>query len=435
MSKRKGRLQIVRLLSVALLAALLWPGGLAPGVAQQTRPAVVNPKTAAVRAATTEVLNETSEIRKLRILRPVQSGAQSRDEIKQMLVRNLNESTTPEELAAGEKTLKKLGLVPADFQLRPFMLSLLVEQVAGYYDPRTREFYLADWIDLDGQKPVMAHELTHALQDQHFNLRRFEKWPDHDSDAELAAHALIEGDAMLLMTQYVIRSPARQLAMIRSFLTGESGSTEQFDKAPRVLRESLLFPYSQGAAWAGQVFKRGGWELVSRAYNELPASTEQILHPEKYFAREAPLKVVWKDVSVLLGKGWKAEDHDVNGEWGYQLILDEYLKSKDESRKAAEGWHGDSFALYTGPTKDDLALTHRTVWDTEQDAAEFFAAYTKRTTARYKVEPAGDVTPTQRRWNTSEGSVLVELSGTSVVIVEGAPTPDKAEAVVRALLK
>lgn len=435
MSKRKGRLQIVRLLSVALLAALLWPGGLAPGVAQQTRPAVVNPKTAAVRAATTEVLNETSEIRKLRILRPVQSGAQSRDEIKQMLVRNLNESTTPEELAAGEKTLKKLGLVPADFQLRPFMLSLLVEQVAGYYDPRTREFYLADWIDLDGQKPVMAHELTHALQDQHFNLRRFEKWPDHDSDAELAAHALIEGDAMLLMTQYVIRTPARQLAMIRSFLTGESGSTEQFDKAPRVLRESLLFPYSQGVAWAGQVFKRGGWELVSRAYNELPASTEQILHPEKYFAREAPLKVVWKDVSVLLGKGWKAEDHDVNGEWGYQLILDEYLKSKDESRKAAEGWHGDSFALYTGPTKDDLALTHRTVWDTEQDAAEFFAAYTKRTTARYKVEPAGAVTPTQRSWNTSEGSVLVELSGTSVVIVEGAPTPDKAEAVVRALLK
>ena len=174
----------------ACVAASVVAGAAAAG--QKARPAAVNPKTAAVREATVEVLRETSELRKLPVLRQVRSGAQSRAEIEQMLVRNLNENASTEEMRASELVLKKLGLAPADFQLRPFIIKLLAEQVAGYYEPKTQEFYLADWIDLDGQKPVIAHELTHALQDQHFNLRRFEKWPEHDSDAELAAHSLVE---------------------------------------------------------------------------------------------------------------------------------------------------------------------------------------------------------------------------------------------------
>src|SRR5215216_861594 len=211
--------------------------------AQRAKPAAVNPKTAAVREATAEVLRETSDLRKLPVLRQVRSGAQSRSEIEQMLVRSLNESATPEEMSASEATLKKLGLVPADFQLRPFIIKLLTEQVAGYYDPKTQEFNLADWIDLDGQRPVMAHELTHALQDQHFNLRRFEDWPRHDSDAEMAAHALVEGDASFLMMQYVAREPARQLAFLKSMMSGGATASEKIDKAPRVLREQMLFPY------------------------------------------------------------------------------------------------------------------------------------------------------------------------------------------------
>ncbi|HEY6122697.1 MAG TPA: hypothetical protein VIV66_22275, partial [Pyrinomonadaceae bacterium] len=119
-------------------------------------------------ATTIAVLKETSEIRELSILHPVKSGAQSRTEIEHMVVRNLEEQTTPAEMHGTEVLLKKLGLVPADFQYRPFIINLLTEQVAGYYDPKAQQFYLADWIELEGQKPVMAHELTHALQDQHF---------------------------------------------------------------------------------------------------------------------------------------------------------------------------------------------------------------------------------------------------------------------------
>jgi Zn-dependent peptidase ImmA (M78 family) len=407
----------------------------APAVtAQRANPAVVNPKTAAVREATAEVLRETSRLRKLPVLRQVRSGAQSRAEIEQMLVRNLNQSTTPEEMAASEATLKKLGLVPADFQLRPFIIKLLTEQVAGYYDPKTQEFHLADWLDLEGQRPVMAHELVHALQDQHFNLRRFEDWPKHDSDAELAAHALVEGDASFLMMQYVTQSPARQLAFLKSMMTGGAGSSEQIEKAPRVLRETLLFPYLQGTSFVTQVYKRGGWEAVTAAYKTLPQSTEHVLHPEKYHAGEAPRKVALRDVSASLGKGWRMADHDVEGEWGFYLLLDQLLQSADVSRRAAEGWGGDRYALFLGPNRaTDVVVAHKTVWDTEADAREFFDAYVRRTTKRYGVEPSEVAEAGRQLWKTKEGGVIVELTGGAVVIVEGVPDGVDPKALARLL--
>jgi len=432
MSKKNGSSNVF---GAAALACALVAGSTVAGSAQKARrAAVVNPRTAAVREATVEVLRETSEIRKLPVRRQVRSGAQSRAEIEQMLVRNLDENATPEELEASELTLRKLGMTPADFRLRAFLIGLLTEQVAGYYEPKTQEFYLADWIDLDGQKPVMAHELTHALQDQHFDLKRLDKLPKHESDASLAAHALVEGDAMVLMMQYVMRSPARQLAMLRSLITGGAGSTEQYDKAPRVLRETLVFPYVQGSAWVGQVYKRGGWEMVSGAYKNLPQSTEQILHPEKYFTLEAPTKVPFRSIAASLGKGWKVADQDVNGEWGYYLILDEFLQSKESSQKAAEGWGGDRYVLYTGPNKGDVLLTQKTVWDTERDAQEFYEAYAQRTSKRYAAEPSGPEPSVRRFWNTKEGGVLVERIGNTVLVVEGIPETLKVETLVGLLM-
>jgi len=442
MSKRKkfGRSRA----RFALLVAFACATGLLPGVARNSsaqvaapqRPptATVNPRSASVAAATAEVLKETGEIRQLGVLRAVKSGAQSRAEIERMLVRNLDRQTTPAELYAGEIALKKLGLVPADFAMRSFLIELLTEQVAGYYDPKTQEFYLADWIDLDAQQPVIAHELTHALQDQHFNLRRFEDWPKGDSDAELAAHALVEGDATLVMTFYVMRDLKRVAAMMKSMSAGASAS-EKIERAPRVLRESLLFPYKQGMEWASQVYRRGGWPLVSEAYKNLPQSTEQILHAEKYFAREAPIKINMPDIAGQLGKGWARLDYDVNGEWSYFQILDEFLRAEKESQAAAAGWGGDRFALYENRATRQSLLAQLTEWDTERDAAEFFAAYVKRTERRYKAAIADTrrsvPVETRRVWRTTgDGLVVMERRGARVCILEG--VPEKADA--RALL-
>jgi hypothetical protein len=391
------------------------------------RPAVATSATrnASVVATTAAVLTETSEIRELPILRPVRSGAQSRTEIERMLVKNLSEQTTPAEMHATEVTLRKFGLAPNDFEYRSFIIKLLTEQVAGYYDSKTREFHLADWLDLEGQKPVMVHELTHALQDQHFHLRRFEKWPDGDSDAELAAHALIEGDATLAMTIYMAQNPLVALAFTRS-LGSTAMASVQFNQAPRALRESLVFPYGHGTEWATQLYKRGGWSMVSKAFTQLPLSSEQIIHPEKYFSYERPVKIVLPSLRSLLGPGWKEIDSDVNGEWSYYLILDQFLNSPSESRRAAAGWAGDRYEIYEVAKRGQVLLAHVSAWDTENDAQEFFDAYVKRTAKRYPegtllIDKQSTGSNTSLKWQTPEGKVAIELRGLRVVVIEGIP--------------
>ncbi|HKP36253.1 MAG TPA: hypothetical protein VJT71_05305 [Pyrinomonadaceae bacterium] len=414
-------------ISLALLALIA--SGIATTSAQRATPGPeaknAAAQNAAFVAATNEVLKETSEIRELAVLRPVQSSAQSRAEIQQMIMNNLDRETTPAQIHATEVTLKRLGLAPPDFRFRDLMIRLLTEQVAGYYDPKSQKFHLADWIDVDGQKPIMAHELTHALQDQHFNLRRFEKWPKGDSDTELAIHALIEGDATLAMASYVSRSPSRMIALFKSLGTAGVASQE-LDKAPRAVRESLLFPYQEGLAFAQTVHKFGGWKEVSEAYTNLPQSTEQIRHPEKFFAREAPVKVSLPDISATLNgrrgrlQGWKRIDFDVNGEWGTYLILDQFLKSPVESQQAAAGWGGDSYAVYENRAGQALYVSVST-WDREKDAREFFDAYVKRTELRY---PGTVSAPAQnladsRQFETGEGTVVIQLRGSRVLVLEG----------------
>lgn len=434
MSKRNRLRQVATAAVAFVLAGGVFWGGARGVFAQAAAPqAAVNPKAASVAATLEEVLRETSEIRGLAVLRPVNSGAQSRAEIERMLLRRLEEDQRAEEARAGELAAKKFGLLPADFQLRPFLVALLTEQILGYYDPKTQYFYLADWIEADGQRPVMAHELTHALQDQHFDLRRFEKWPDGDADAELAAHALVEGDASLAMMLYVMRDFKRAAGMLRS----ASASSPQLDRAPRALRESLVFPYDKGLEWATQIYRRGGWAAVSAAYKELPQSTEQILHVEKYLAREAPVKVELTDLSSSLGAGWRRIDSDVNGEWGYYLVLDQFLKDDKLSRRAAAGWAGDRYALYEHAKTRETALAHVSVWDTEQDAQEFYEAYVARTQRRHAPSVGAEArqlpAPAGLAWRSFDGLVSVERQGARVVVFEGLPAKADAAELSRKL--
>ena len=328
----------------------------------------------------------------------------------------------------------------------------------------------------------MAHELTHALQDQHFNLRRFEHWPKGDSDAELAAHALIEGDATLSMMLYIANNPIRALAFLKS-LGGTEMSSAELDKAPRALRETLLFPYTDGTDWTRNLYKAGGWDRVSKAFTELPQSTEQVLHPEKYFAHEAPVKVTLPDIAPLLNAGgraqgsgvsersavshqrsvgrnslpithhsslrdlqdssaqppasWKRLESDVEGEWGLYLVLDQFLKAPAESRRAAAGWGGDRYEVYENP-KGEVMFVSLSTWDTENDAREFFGAYGKRTELRYpsaenleaksavrtpksEAENLNAQAANVRAFGTREGIIIVARRGPRVLVIEGCP--------------
>jgi hypothetical protein len=459
----RGHLAFLSAISLVVLTLALAPSQLAVSHGgPQTAATNAAARNAALVAATQEVLKETSDLRQLSIVRAVQSSTQSRTEIERAVVKNLEEDISPADMHAAEVTLKKLGLAPQDFQYRALMTRLLTEQVAGYYEPKTRQFHLADWIDIDGQKPIMAHELTHALQDQHFDLRRFEHWPKGDSDAELAAHALIEGDATLAMVLYVSSNPMRALMFFKS-LGAKGVDTKELDQAPRVLRESLLFPYQEGLNWTRELQKRGGWAEVSKAFQTLPQSTEQIMHPEKYFAHEAPVKVTLPDITNLLNSAgrsdmrseppavaggpkrstvtWKRLAYDVNGEWGTYLLLDQFLKSPIESHRAAAGWAGDRYAVYESST-GQVVYVSVSVWDTDNDAREFFEAYGKRTELRYPDAAPIEARPgstnsevqTRREWKASDGKVVVGVIGSRVFIIEGLPQGLDPKLIVKQLI-
>jgi hypothetical protein len=391
-----------------------------------------NAKMADVIAASKEILEEVSKLRGLKILSPVKSGMKSRIEIEKEVIRNFEESYKPEELTAINKSLIAYGLVAKDFDYRGYMIELLTEQVAGFYRPKSKELFIADWNELNQQKPVMAHELAHALQDQHFNLRRFENWPRGDGDREAAIHALIEGDATGVMYNYQLlplRSDITRLSNIADFadqtlLQAEKEGQKVFLSAPAVIRESLIFPYVYGAGFVQELVRQRGWGGVSRAFTELPQSTEQIIHLGKYIAREQPIKIELTDITSLLGPDWKRLDTDVNGEFGFFLILSEFI-DRTEAKTAAGGWGGDQATLFENTKTGQLLIAHLSTWDTPQDAEEFFQAYSRRTSKRYP-QASGSKDPPANEYNlqTQDGKVIIQLRDKSVLAIEGLPTED-----------
>jgi hypothetical protein len=418
---------------VALLLALVLFAASVNG-AWQGAASITKPDAAAALNSTEEILKVVSRLRALDIKQSVKSSFKTKDEIEQAVIRDLDENTPPEEFEASQKTLLKLGLVSASFRLRDYVVQLLREQVAGFYEPKTKEFYLAAWLPISDQKRVIAHELVHALQDQHFNLRRFETWPKGDSDAELAAHALVEGEATLVMIEYDFEQQGMKLDMNKigsltdNMIEQDSDSDAKaypvLANAPRVLKENLQFPYIYGAGFVGAVLKNRSWQALDSSYESLPASTEQIMHPERFLVRDNPVKIEMPDLAGSLGPNWKKADADVNGEFGYLVALAEFIP-KRTARTAADGWGGDRYALYENKTSGALLLVQFTTWDTENDAKEFFDAYSERTLKRYKLGKSMDLNARPRIYETNEGLASIELRGKDVVMIEGAQTHEQ----------
>ena len=413
------------------------------GGARQRAASIVKPDTASLNS-TEDILKIVSRLRELDIVQSVRSSLKTKDEIEQSVIRDLDENTPAEEFEATQKTLAKLGLVRKGFNLRDYVVQLLREQVAGFYEPKTKEFYLAAWLPIAEQKRVIAHELVHALQDQHFNLRRLEGWPKGDSDAELAAHALVEGEATLVMIEYDLEQQGMKFDMTKiGALTGnmieqdsdnDAKSYPVLANAPKVLKENLQFPYLYGAGFVAAVLKGGSWKILDAGYKSLPASTEQIMHPERFLMRDDPVRIDLPDLAEALGPDWKRVDADVNGEFGYLVALAEFIPRR-AARAAAAGWGGDRYALYENKVTGAVLLAQYTTWDTEIDAKEFFAAYSNRTSSRYKLDKTVNADSRSVIYDTNEGLASIELRGNNVVMIEGAQTPEQLSRVAETVWK
>jgi hypothetical protein len=316
-----------------------------------------------------DIEKAVAEIRQLQFLRPVDYDVLSRGEIKATLHRKLTEQFSDQEFANVGAGYSALGLLPGNYPLRQKYIDLLGEQVAAFFDQHEHKLFMfADATLTNAQnRIILAHELTHALQDQHFGLRTLPLEIKNNDDMALAASALVEGDATLVMSDYMLRNIS--WATVRDGLGGLLvQNMEQLQQAPPFLREMLLFPYLRGQEFCAALMNRGGYGAISAAYAHPPSSSAQILHSEKYFAvpREEPIPIMWPDTEV---RGEKPLSDNVLGEFGTRVTLANSVDLR-RAEAAAAGWRGDRYLIFDRGN----AFVWKSVWSDEKEAGEFKTA-------------------------------------------------------------
>src|SRR5580692_10647288 len=298
--------------------------------------------------AADEVLAQMSKLLDLPIKEPLKKSLRSKQEVRDYLVREEKEDRTDKERYSDDKTLEAFGLIPKGFPLDKFMIDVLTDQVAGLYDPKAKEFYIADWIPLDEQKSVMSHELTHALEDQSFHIDPWIKAARPNDDAELARDAVSEGSALAAMMDYGLRDQkvgVRDIPdvtpVLRNGALGEMDKDANLKDAPRIIRDELIFPYLAGTGFTQSFLKAHiGWQDLHLIFENPPVSTQQIIHPHLYLAGVKPFPVtlpVWKDV---VPANWKLLEENVLGEFCLNEVLLQYLGS-DRANAMSPAWAGD----------------------------------------------------------------------------------------------
>jgi hypothetical protein len=352
---------------------------------------------------------------------------------------------TPGEFRANELGMKALGLLPRDINLKETMVKVYSEEIAAFYDTKTETMHLikepeADarkkptflerllgkkgGFDKDENKTVIAHELTHALADQNFDIDAMQEAVKSNDDQDLALSALIEGEATLTMLGAqmddwdgrVIRDmPAARLDRMFSFLMPlmPLAGGASLREAPVILSETMIFPYLRGLVFCAHLTNDGGWKALDAAYREPPLSTEQILHPEKYRAQPDPPTLV--DLGPLdAGCGWTEVGRNVVGEMQLGVML-----RRHGGKAAAEGWDGDRFAVFEGPD-GRLGVAWLSTWDGVDDAREFARGYTRFQTTKIGADlPEPDAFPDANRRPHNGTVFAVERRGADVAVVEG----------------
>jgi hypothetical protein len=348
-----------------------------------------------------EIAANTADIRELELLEPLNIEVQDRDQLKEYIVEEIEESYPELDQEADLRVLVILGFIEPGTDLGDLQIDILGEQIAGYYDPETDEMVVVSSGDGEvlsaSDEITFAHETVHALQDQHFDLLAVQGDIDTLSDDQsLAIDALIEGDATVGQLEYLLDNPS----LIRDLQDELSDlDSSSLDDAPEIYAETLLFPYEEGADFVGELYDAGGWDAVNAAFDNPPQTTEQVLHPDKYLSGEGPAPVTINDPLSALGPDWQVFDLNVMGEFVTDVFLDSNDVDRGDAQQAAEGWGGDQY-LVVG-TGDDTALVWKSAWDTGDDAQEFFAVLGRHELNRFDTRPE----------NSEQGTIQFESDG------------------------
>jgi hypothetical protein len=382
-----------------------------------------------------QIESEVVNIRGLTSNQPVNRTLISTEELEEIVTQDFFADYNEQDARQDVLILSLLGLLPVDFELKSFYESLYSEQIAGFYDDETEEIYVVQGADFGGsEKLTYAHEFTHVLQDQVYDLEEGlglnEDACEADSEKCAAVQALIEGDAsqteILWFQTYASREDYQDL--VQAYDNFESPI---LDAAPPYMSADLYFPYEKGLSFVQYLYEQGGYAAVDGAYQNLPVSTEQILHPEKY-PDDRPISVDLPDFSVALGSGWELVDENEMGEWYIHLILSQaydetHRISERKSEKAAAGWGGDTYAFYLNEETEEITFVMDAVWDTTDDAEEFAEAFKDYADQRW--DESDELILDFNTWSGANLQIVSILEGNRTIWVMG-PSAEIVEAVL-----
>ncbi|HJR62162.1 MAG TPA: hypothetical protein VJ803_00560 [Gemmatimonadaceae bacterium] len=306
----------------------------------------------------------------LRFKQPPVVEARSKDSVRAFLERRFREEFSGDEAAGATAVYTMLGLIPDTLDLEAFLIELLTEQVVGYYDPSTEVLYVVEGAPREQVSAIVLHELVHALQDQYINLDSIQRM-EGSTDRQRAAQAVFEGQATLETVKALLGADlASRLPggwdRIRQAIRDNSGLMPVFSTAPLILQETLIFPYLSGAEFMRTFEQR---RPGTSPFEGMPVSSEQIMHPEAYFAdrRDEPTTVV-----LPAPRTGAAFYHDNLGEFEIRLLLFQHLGDQNRAVRAAAGWDGDQYTVVRTPRGEGMAWL--TIWDSPVDAGEFLEA-------------------------------------------------------------
>jgi len=413
------------------------------------------------------ILDFASKDSALPIKHVVKRRLASRDEVVSYLKKNMAEDKDVQRLRRTELVLKKFGLLPKDYDLQSFLVSLLEEQVAGYYDAKTKTVNLLDWVQPDLQRPVLAHELTHALQDQSFGL---DKWLRHgaedlDSKKDLvpeditkdenseAREAVAEGQATAVLVDYMLAPMHRTVAdapevveTLVEAMAGGSGDSPQFKKAPVFMKEELMFPYHYGVQFEAELLKQQGKEKAFAAtFANPPQTSREIMEPQTYISGEHLPPLQLPDFKHIL-KNYERFDVGAIGEFDVAVLAEQYA-DHETAERIYPNWRGGYYysARLKGNSTAPLGLVFVSKWAGAKSAAQFAAIYARGVQQRYKdVEaPTGSNLPGDLKklaslsgdhaWKTQDGDVRIAVKDDTVLVTESLE-PEIAEQFRHAVL-
>jgi len=394
----------------------------------------------------------------LPIEHPVKKVFVSREQVNKELRKRFDEDKGNKKMQQSELVLKKFGLLDRDFQLRPFLLSLLTEQIAGFYDNKTKTMNLLDWVPVDEQESVMAHELTHALQDQKVDLKHWEdlqpegvaKNVGEDNkhietdEADTARDAVLEGQAMVSFADYTLKKQGinktlkdmpEAAAQMMANNSADMSDSPVLARAPLVLQQSLLFPYSNGLLFEQAVQVRAGTQRAfAGVLDNPPSASSQILHPEIYLRNTPVPLMTLPDLHPMLNEaGYAPYDVGVMGELDVRMAA-ELFGGKPLAEALTPNWAGGVYYAAQRKSATDaekattgsLALLYASQWKNEDSAESFFHVFEEELPRQYdglKRRQTDETDADERVYSTREGDILLRREGKRVWVSEGFELP------------